>query len=680
MVLLPLVYFTIIASFGTATWYWAFYAPDLLFPPSGGGSRHVFFGTVIIYIAVLGAGISLTLFMLKSLLPAWHMERESHPISHLDHPLIFRFLGELCQLLGAPIPSRVDVNLEINASAGLRGGFRSLRGNDILLTFGLPLVAALTREEFAAVMSHELGHLTQRSALKFYFIIHSIHGWLYRAVFTRDGFDEWLEEASNYHALSLLTFGLVRLMVAITRGVMWLLLCASHALTSYLSRQMEFHADECAASISGSETFVRTNEKIHLLGVCFQRSVIQFKNRIAARYPDDISTWLAIQVRESSGQLRGHSLQSAAAEKAHWYSSHPSDLERNRRVLDAGYPGAIQDAAPATTLFNGFEELSRTLTLASYENSRRGRSIPEDQIFAVRPAPPEPEEETVEIDESPIARYFGGLGSFSIPVTIEPSAKAKISLPSLRAGQLRQARESLTRSELPDLCRKHEEVETRLREVLRAQALASSGISIDATMFPAIATDLADLPSSIASLNGHREALRASLAPYQTAASTRLTTALGILRDPLAKLPMPERRPVQEKVEELSHAFGNISSAMAELRGLQDESCVLAGLLQARDEIHSELADAGLANSIETCRGHLTRLRAIMGSTAYPFPHAKGRISMGEYMEAKEYNPDPARMLQLEVQSHLRRGKLVYTLILSRLASVAEQLEQAIHA
>jgi hypothetical protein len=353
-------------------------------------------------------------------------------------------------------------------------------------------------------------------------------------------------------------------------------------------------------------------------------------------------------------------------------------VERSRRVLEAAYPGAIQDQAPATTLFNGFEELSRTLTLASYEGSRRGRGIPEDQIYAVKPAPAEPEEESVVIDEAPIARYFAGLGSFSIPVTIEPSAKAKISMPSLRAGQLRQARELLGHTELPELCRKHEEVENRLREALVAHAFASSGVSIEPGRFPTIEKDLPDLTSAISALREEREALRTALGSYLAAASTRLTTALSILRDPLAKVPLPDRNEVQQEIEELNHAFGNIGAAVPYLKELQDESCVLAGLLEARDQTHSELADAGLASSLEICRGHLARLREILGSTGYPFPHPKGRISLGEYLESKEYDPDPARMLQLEVQSHLSRGKVVYTRILARLCGVAEELEQVI--
>jgi hypothetical protein len=221
-------------------------------------------------------------------------------------------------------------------------------------------------------------------------------------------------------------------------------------------------------------------------------------------------------------------------------------------------------------------------------------------------------------------------------------------------------------------------VENRLREALVAQALASSGVSIEPGRFPTVEKNLPDLTVAISAFREEREALRAALGSYLAAANTRLTTALSILRDPLAKVPLPDRNAQQQEIEELSHAFGNISAAMPYLRELQDESCVLAARLEARDQTHSELADAGLVGSLEICRGRLARIREILGSTGYPFPHPKGRISLGEYMEAKEYNPDPARMLQLEVQSHLSRGKVVYTRILARLCAVAEQLEQVI--
>lgn len=216
MVLLPLLYLGFMALVGWAVWLWATHAVDWFFPVSG-GTRHVFWVLGVLYVIPILIGLILLLFMFKSFFTNWRFVEFAAPVSHLEHPEIFRFLGQLCREMNAPIPSRVDVSLSINASAGFRAGFGSFFGNDIMLTFGLPLVAGMNCREFAGVVAHELGHFTQRSAMRCNFIVRTIHGWLFRAVFERGELEESLEETGNAGAFGLLISVFARIAIAFTR-------------------------------------------------------------------------------------------------------------------------------------------------------------------------------------------------------------------------------------------------------------------------------------------------------------------------------------------------------------------------------------------------------------------------------------------------------------------------------
>src|SRR5258706_5480288 len=193
MVALPIIYLGFIASIVYGLYFYARRATGLFFPNLGGAVR-IQLVLAALYIAPLFAGVILVLFMIKPIFSGFRFRTFGLPLSNADSPELFRFLGQLCQSLEAPIPSRVDVNLDVNASASFRAGFSSLFGNDIMLTIGLPLVAGLTCREFAGVMAHELGHFRQRMAMRFSYIIGSINQWFVQAVFQRDGLDDWRSE------------------------------------------------------------------------------------------------------------------------------------------------------------------------------------------------------------------------------------------------------------------------------------------------------------------------------------------------------------------------------------------------------------------------------------------------------------------------------------------------------
>src|SRR5688572_21255127 len=109
-----------------------------------------------------------------------------------DEPLLFAFVERLCKATGAPVPSRIEVDCDPNAAAGLGRGMLSLFGGDLVLRVGLPLAAGLTVRQFAGVVAHEFGHFNQSGGMSGSYLVRRLNGFFALVVFQRDRLDEWL--------------------------------------------------------------------------------------------------------------------------------------------------------------------------------------------------------------------------------------------------------------------------------------------------------------------------------------------------------------------------------------------------------------------------------------------------------------------------------------------------------
>jgi Zn-dependent protease with chaperone function len=674
MVLLPLLYLGFMALVGWGTWLWTTHAVEWFFPVSG-GTRHVFWVLGILYVIPILIGLILLLFMFKSFFSNWRVIEFATPISHLEHPEIFRFLGQLCREMNAPIPSRVDVSLSINASAGFRAGFGSFFGNDIMLSFGLPLVAGMNCREFAAVLAHELGHFTQRSAMRCDFLVRTIHGWLFRAVFEPDELDESLEEAGNAGAFGLLLSIFARMAIAFTRALMWLLLVLSHALVSFLSRQMEFHADACAAAVTGGDGFVAMLNKLRILNTSAARAAIELKHRVAPKYPDDFSTYIALQAAQCSAELQGKVHAAAAGEKTRWFRSHPSDAERAERATLSGYRGIIHDLRPATILFQNFQELSRTLTLASYLIRRRGRPVPSDQLLHVEPATPEQVPDTIK-EEAAIHSYFGGLGSFLSPVLAGGPVRIIVGSATDKLEQIRQAKVLLGQQALQPLTQQLLQLDARMLQALEMNAVATAGLPLNPQLLSTLQTE--EPAVLLRSVEAQQEELGVSLEPFRQAARLRLMTALNLLPTPSVAAAFPQFQQTQEEVRDLLHVAATLGAAFPYLHQLRKEYSGLQTLLGVREQngVLEPAAHTALADSVQRVNGLLSQIRTKLGATGLPLLRVGSPISIADYARSKEFDSDPARMAQLEAQSHLQKLFAVYYEVLGRLVALALRVEE----
>lgn len=163
MVLLPIVYLALI---GLAAWGVYYHLTHNTWMLQNGS----LFRTIA-YAAPAVAGFILVFFMIKPFFAARESAPESVTLDPEKEALLFAFVQKICDLVGAPMPSRLDVDCEVNASASLR----RMWSRDLVLTIGLPLAAGLDMRQFAGVLAHEFGHFAQGAGMRLTYMIRSIN-------------------------------------------------------------------------------------------------------------------------------------------------------------------------------------------------------------------------------------------------------------------------------------------------------------------------------------------------------------------------------------------------------------------------------------------------------------------------------------------------------------------------
>ena len=185
IVAIPLIYLVAIAGVAWGVYWYAIYGGEILWTGSSVVYVVVRFGPPIV-------GTILIFFLLKPVLARPSEVTKPHILVRDSHPFLFDFVERLCAQVGAPVPHRIVVNLDVNASASFAYGLSSLFSGKLALSIGLPLVSTMRLREFTGVLAHELGHFSQGAGMRFYYLTAMMNQWFQRVVYERDSWDEWL--------------------------------------------------------------------------------------------------------------------------------------------------------------------------------------------------------------------------------------------------------------------------------------------------------------------------------------------------------------------------------------------------------------------------------------------------------------------------------------------------------
>ncbi len=138
MLALPVVYGALVIGAGLMVYYHATHNFSAIMSWSDGShSLGLWMIEMVAYLAPLFAGCVILFLMLK---PFFARGPKHHPYSlnpAVEHEL-YAFVAKICQTVGAPIPERIDLDCDLNASASFRRGLRSFFAMTWFSQLGFP--------------------------------------------------------------------------------------------------------------------------------------------------------------------------------------------------------------------------------------------------------------------------------------------------------------------------------------------------------------------------------------------------------------------------------------------------------------------------------------------------------------------------------------------------------------
>ncbi len=387
LVVLPLLYVLMIAG---ACWLllWHIKHDIVWFQYASGLRMLVIMG--VAYLGVTIAGVISILFLTKPLFAPPAKQPPPVTLDPLTEPALFALIHGICDLMGAPRPTQVQVDCRVNASAGFRRGVASFFSHDLVLTLGMPLVAGMSVQQLAGVLAHEFGHFAQGGAMRVDYLVRSINFWFERLVHDRDPWDYKLDIMEEGNAARRFVGVTAKAMIWVGRLMLRWLMNVGGALSGIMSRQMEFDADACAARVVGSRGCTETLLRLAVL-VQAQAKVGQemFTLLRSGALPDNVPFRISHHERGMAEADREKVRRLALARDPAWWHTHPTLSQRREALTDLGAAGVFHLDDPAEELFTDFPMLCQTVSVYWYEVVM-GLDLNRFDLVGMEPAVPKP--------------------------------------------------------------------------------------------------------------------------------------------------------------------------------------------------------------------------------------------------------------------------------------------------
>jgi Zn-dependent protease with chaperone function len=674
MVLLPAIYVGLILLVAWGVFYHLTNDTWIV----GGGPGLLF--RLVGYLGPAAAGGILVFFMVKPLLARQPKAVEPLTLDPMKEPLLFGFVEKICALVRAPMPSRIDVDCQVNASASLR---RGLWSRDLVLTIGMPLASGLDMRQFAGVLAHEFGHFAQGAGMRLTYVIRRINLWFARVVYERDRWDVQLDKTAKTADFRVaIVLQAARGCVWLTRRILWALMHAGHAISCFMMRQMEYDADAYEAKLAGSDAFASTAARLPVLNAATEFAYVDVQrswsnNRLPENLPlliDHKATALPPDVEREMSAAR-------ASARTGWFDTHPCDADRICAARRLNEPGVFRLARPAADLFADFDGLSKIVTRHQYEKLF-GLEFADENLM---PAEEILRESAANTEAETGVRKFYGSANISLKALLAESDWP----PSIDQADVvttwdeqRKASEEL-RGPAEMISHAYAEQERRFLDATAVHYLAQARFQVDPEEFglPEYATSIARQEVTARSLMDQTQAAIATqladLEPFIGALRQRVKLALRFAQTTASADTLTE-------IDTLASLLIAVGAEMPRLHEIGAKMRALSLLAQNRDN-HPDAAQVDkvistLAAEIQTQIGGI---QGRLEKFPYPFPHARGQLTMAEYAHSEKPAGSEGERVYLESEAHVNRlFDLHFRLLGKLLAHVAvaeETLETSVN-
>lgn len=339
-------------------------------------------------LGVISIGVMVFIFLIKFIFSVRKFDTSgSIEITEAEQPVLFAFIRELTAATQTQFPRKIVLSPEVNACVFYNDSFWSMifpvKKN---LQIGLGLVNTLTISEFKAVMAHEFGHFSQRS-MKLGSFVYNVNKVIYNMLYENKSYAAFMNGWGNIHWAIYIFVAITIELVKLIQKILQFMYGFINKSYMGLSREMEFHADAVAASVSGGNHLVAALQKLEISDACYH-TVLQkaddwlkeksvFENIytkhyvVMAQYAKANNLSLLNNVPQVNKAFYASFQQSRINIKNQW-ASHPSREDREEHLQQLNIE-AVADNRAAWLLFNNMAELQKNLTGLVYKHIDAGR-------------------------------------------------------------------------------------------------------------------------------------------------------------------------------------------------------------------------------------------------------------------------------------------------------------------
>lgn len=344
------------------------------------------FITLMIGLGIASLGILVLIFLVKFIFSKHKVDR-SHlvEINESEQPQLFAFIRDIVNEVQTSFPKKIYLSSDVNAYVFYNSSFWSMflpiKKN---LNIGLGLVNSVTKNEFKAILAHEFGHFSQRS-MKVGSFVYNVNQVIYNMLYENESFGNLI---SKWASISGFVTIFVSIAIKIIELIQWILRKVYNVVNiNYmsLSREMEFHADEVAANVAGSQPLISSLRRLDLASLSLQ-TVLEFYNgkiqdAIISKnvfvQQKDVMEFLGqnndLKFKNGLPQIGAEDLnkfnKSKLVIKDQW-ASHPSMEDRVEALENLNLPLRQEEEDMASNLFDNYEALQEKMTthLFSFAN------------------------------------------------------------------------------------------------------------------------------------------------------------------------------------------------------------------------------------------------------------------------------------------------------------------------
>lgn len=287
------------------------------------------------------------------------------PLTPAQEPALHSLIAALCQAMGVCPPRRLLLTAEVDIRFAVRT--RTLR-------LGLPLMTALTRDQYLASLAHVLGH--QVSGLD------RLGGALLNACLAQ------LERLGQAASRGLLA--------RVARGWARLLFASGQRLTHTASQRREARADHYQVLLGGSAAFRATARQTRLAQQAWREA--RRRSLTAPAAQGLVGNLLELHAALLARQTLSPTPTSASSR---YWGRHPADRQRIAWAERHPLPGLLDDRRPASALLEQPDAHGRALTLLVHRLA--GRQPEAEPAATVATLVPEP----VQDSDTDLQRWSG---------------------------------------------------------------------------------------------------------------------------------------------------------------------------------------------------------------------------------------------------------------------------------